>query len=67
MRWMHWDAIVATGEIVGSVAVFVMLGKLALQVRLSRLEAPHRCPAQRKAALEFVVPRRARPHCVARW
>ncbi|HSG89310.1 MAG TPA: hypothetical protein VLA56_08860 [Pseudomonadales bacterium] len=35
---MNWDAISAVGEILGSVAVFITLGYLALQVRHARAE-----------------------------
>jgi hypothetical protein len=36
---MNWDAIGAIGQILGSVAVFVTLGYLAVQVRDARSEA----------------------------
>lgn len=36
---MNWDAIGAVGELLGSLAVFVTLGYLAIQVRHARAEA----------------------------
>ena len=36
---MNWDAVGAVGEVMGSVAVFVTLGYLAVQVRHARAEA----------------------------
>jgi hypothetical protein len=36
---MNWDAIGAIGEVLGSIAVFITLGYLALQVRHARSEA----------------------------
>jgi hypothetical protein len=36
---MNWDAIGAVGELLGSIAVFVTLGYLAIQVRHARAEA----------------------------
>jgi len=36
---MNWDAIGAVGELLGSLAVFVTLGYLAVQVRHARAEA----------------------------
>jgi hypothetical protein len=36
---MNWDAIGAIGEVMGSLAVFITLGYLALQIRHARSEA----------------------------
>jgi hypothetical protein len=36
---MNWEAIGAVGELLGSLAVFVTLGYLAVQVRHARAEA----------------------------
>jgi hypothetical protein len=35
---MNWDAIGAVGEVLGSIAVFITLGYLAIQVRYARSE-----------------------------
>jgi hypothetical protein len=35
---MHWDAIAAIGQLLGSIAVFITLGYLALQVRYTKDE-----------------------------
>ena len=34
---MNWDAIAAIGQVLGSLAVFITLGYLALQVPLRKL------------------------------
>jgi hypothetical protein len=39
VKIVNWDAIGAIGEVLGSVAVFVTLGYLAVQVRHARAEA----------------------------
>ena len=36
---MNWDAVAAIGQVLGSVAVFITLGYLAVQVRHSRSES----------------------------
>ena len=38
---MNWDAIGALGEVLGSIAVFLTLGYLAIQVRHARDQVRH--------------------------
>jgi hypothetical protein len=38
-QWMNWEAIAAIGQMLGSIAVFVTLGYLAIQVKHARQES----------------------------
>jgi hypothetical protein len=47
---MNWEAVAAVGEVLGSVAVFVTLGYLAIQVRHAREETRRALSQNRMAA-----------------
>jgi len=51
---MNWEAIAAIGQMLGSVAVFVTLGYLAVQVKHARLQAQRTLSQGRAEALREV-------------
>jgi len=59
---MNWDAIGAIGQVLGSVAVFVTLGYLAVQVRHARSEARRALSQSRGDAFRAMLAIECDPH-----
>ena len=59
---MNWDAIGAVGELLGSTAVFVTLGYLALQMRQASRNQKSLMQQGRTARYVEIISARTQPH-----